>query len=476
MALGTIIAAAVAYENAMTARRGTATYAFDQSILIAQGAEALAAFGVRKMVTQDAKHYVYAGQGWDKPYGPLEIVPGVMLTAYLEDLQGRFNVNWLVDSTGRANPTQVAVFKALLASVGLEEKWAGLLVDWIDMDAVPTIPDGAEDSTYLGQTPPYLTANRYLTSTTELMALPGFDRQHYNLIAPYISALPPQSTRLNLCTASGTVLDAYIGMGHQEFGGSNSDNLTKNRANAGACFPTMPGLPEVLQHRQRQLLERTRACRRHLTRSRLASRPPPRRSGRRRAGRTGGLEAGGPDDQLLPPHQRGHYWQHGNQLVQSSVHGRHQLFAAPDPAQLHAGLTGVSSPHHAAPATHDDRRRTWLKRCCCACRACRKQAATWLVVDAHGAPDRAAAERAADPGRPARGQPARVRAGARHRCAAGRAGDAGEGRAPSLQQLVPYALEEHLADAIDDLHFAIGKRPGDDRAYARGRGGARAAG
>ena len=28
-----------------------------------------------------------------------------------------------------------------------------------------------------------------------------------------------------------------------------------------------------------------------------------------------------------------------------------------------------------------------------------------------------------------------------------------------LQQLVPYALEEQLADDIDDLHFAIGKRP-----------------
>jgi general secretion pathway protein K len=237
VALGTIIAAAVAYENAMTARRGTATYAFDQSILIAQGAEALAAYGVRQLVTADAHKFVYVGQGWDKPYGPMEIVPGVMLTAYLEDMQGRFNVNWLVDPTGRPNLTQVAVFKALLASVGLEEKWAGLLVDWIDADAVPSIPDGAEDSTYLGQTPPYLTANRYITSTTELMALPGFDRQHYNLIAPYIAALP-QSAKLNVCTALGTVLDAYIGPGHQEFGGAESDNLAKNRANAGGCFPT----------------------------------------------------------------------------------------------------------------------------------------------------------------------------------------------------------------------------------------------
>src|SRR6516162_11231449 len=30
-----------------------------------------------------------------------------------------------------------------------------------------------------------------------------------------------------------------------------------------------------------------------------------------------------------------------------------------------------------------------------------------------------------------------------------------------LQQLVPYALEEHLADDIEDLHFALGKRSAD---------------
>ncbi len=238
VALGTIIAAAVAYENAMTARRGTATYALDQSILIGQGAEALAAYGVRQLVQKDAKHYVFVGQGWDKPYGPMEIVPGVMLTAYLEDMQGRFNLNSLVDATGRPNLTQVAVFKALLVAVGLEDKWAGLLIDWIDVDAVPGIPDGAEDSTYLGQTPPYLTANRYITSTTELMALPGFDRAHYDRIAPYVTALP-HGTRLNVCTASGTVLDAYIGPGHQEYGGTAADNLTKNRTSAAACFPAL---------------------------------------------------------------------------------------------------------------------------------------------------------------------------------------------------------------------------------------------
>src|ERR1700685_2217700 len=31
-----------------------------------------------------------------------------------------------------------------------------------------------------------------------------------------------------------------------------------------------------------------------------------------------------------------------------------------------------------------------------------------------------------------------------------------------LAQMVPYALEEQLADDIDDLHFAIGRRGGGD--------------
>ncbi|HXN80036.1 MAG TPA: type II secretion system protein GspL [Steroidobacteraceae bacterium] len=88
--------------------------------------------------------------------------------------------------------------------------------------------------------------------------------------------------------------------------------------------------------------------------------------------------------------------------------------------------------------------------------------ATWLVVDSRGAPTgppqagplslatpRAAGRRVAvlvpgtdvllaEPEVP-------VKAGAR------------------LQQLVPYALEEQLADNIDDLHFAIGKRAGDSQ-------------
>ncbi|HEV2285344.1 MAG TPA: type II secretion system minor pseudopilin GspK [Steroidobacteraceae bacterium] len=234
VALGTILAAAIAYENAMTFRRGAATYAFDQALLVQQAAEALAAYGLRLAQKSDPQH-TYASEGWAQPVGPVEVVPGVMLTAQLEDLQGRFNLNNLVREDGTPDPVQVTAFQQLLAMLGLEPKWAGYLVDWIDRDIVPSVPDGAEDSVYMGQTPPYRTPNRYITSASELLALPGFGHDRYVTLAPYVTALP-YGVSLNICTAKGPVLDAYLG--HGDFS-SDPEGLTKNRAAATGCFPAI---------------------------------------------------------------------------------------------------------------------------------------------------------------------------------------------------------------------------------------------
>jgi general secretion pathway protein K len=237
VALGTILAAAVAYENAMTARRGTGTFAFDESLLIAQGAEALAAYGIRQFYQADPQH-TYVGQGWDKPVGPMEVVPGVMLEASLEDLQGRFNLNNLVKNDGTPDAVNVAAFTKLLELLGLETKWAPMMVDWIDADIVPQNIDGAEDSVYMGQAPPYRTPNRYITSASELLALPGFGRDRYLLLAPYVTALPWKTT-INVCTAKDKVLDAFLASGQTDFS-STAGQLDKNRtAGSTGCFPTL---------------------------------------------------------------------------------------------------------------------------------------------------------------------------------------------------------------------------------------------
>jgi general secretion pathway protein K len=269
VALGTIVAAAVAYESAMSARRGTATLAFDEALLVGQGAEALAAYGL-KAVMQNSKPGtggtvdVYPSQPWAQPVGPLEVVPGVTLEATLEDMQGRFNLNWLVDSgqassggtnpltgtslttgTNNGNPAvpgtpgpnagAVKAFNKLLESVGVDQKWTDMIIDWIDADNMPQT-QGAEDSAYLSQNPPYLAANRYLTSITELLALPGFGRENYAKLAPYITALPP-ATALNICSAPAQVLDAFTTQ--TTFSGDGGGGLAKNRESAPGCFPDM---------------------------------------------------------------------------------------------------------------------------------------------------------------------------------------------------------------------------------------------
>jgi general secretion pathway protein K len=235
VALGTIIAASIAYENAMTARRGAANLALDQSVLIGQAAEALAAYGLRAVWRSD-KNHIYIGQGWDKPVGPVEVVPDVMLTASLEDLSGRFNLNSLVKADGTVNQTNFAAFQQLLTYLDIEPKWAGYVVDWIDPDIVPQNPDGAEDSVYMGQVPPYRTPNMYITSASEILALPGFGHDRYAKLAPYIVALPIDA-KINICTASGMVLDAFT-PGRREYS-LDPDQLEKNRESAGACFPSL---------------------------------------------------------------------------------------------------------------------------------------------------------------------------------------------------------------------------------------------
>ena len=113
------------------------------------------------------------------------------------------------------------------------------MVDWIDTDIVPQSIDGAEDSVYMGQAPPYRTANRYITSASELLALPGFGRDRYLALAPYVTALPYKTT-INVCTARDKVLDAFLAAGQTDFS-SSSGQLDKNRTQGSTgCFPTLP--------------------------------------------------------------------------------------------------------------------------------------------------------------------------------------------------------------------------------------------
>ena len=82
----------------------------------------------------------------------------------IEDLQGRFNVNNLLDNEGRIEEESLEQFRRLLNALGIDPRFAGITADWIDTDREASFPDGAEDSIYTGMIPSYRTANQTLSA------------------------------------------------------------------------------------------------------------------------------------------------------------------------------------------------------------------------------------------------------------------------------------------------------------------------
>jgi general secretion pathway protein K len=233
VAIAAVLATAIGFASAMAAKRASTVFGAAQSLLAAEGAEAMAAY-VLKQSAPAAGGAFSLDQPWAQAYGPFELTDGVLLEfAQIEDEHGKFNINNLAPNGTTDKDHALIVFQQLLSLVGLEQKWAGLIADWIDSDNLPNTPDGAEDSVYLSQSPQYRTANIPVTSISELLTLPGFGRARYDKIAPYITALPP-GTGINVCVASGVLLDALSGKTEYS---SDPDNLANQRKNNG-CFPT----------------------------------------------------------------------------------------------------------------------------------------------------------------------------------------------------------------------------------------------
>jgi general secretion pathway protein K len=234
VAIATITATAIAFNSGLTARRGVAAFSASQALRVAEGAEALAGYALKEDFNTPPR-VDSPDQAWAQPFGPTEFDTGVILEAALEDQQGKFNINNLIDDKGVADPLAREDFERLLTLLDLDAHWAALTTDWIDADTQPTFPGGAEDANYQSQVPAYRVPNVPVTSISELLALPGFGRANYQKLAPYISALPTGSN-LNICTASGNVLDAMTPA--QRSFSLDATSLAKRREKG--CFPTMP--------------------------------------------------------------------------------------------------------------------------------------------------------------------------------------------------------------------------------------------
>jgi len=238
VALATMLAVDVGFRGFLDQRRAGTLFALDQGFQVALGAEAWAADFLKKDLQDSQTDHL--GEVWARPLPPLPIDGGTV-EGRLEDMQGRFNINNLINTDGTTNEEAVKQLERILAMLEIEPAWAVAIADWIDQDTQPGFPDGAEDSVYTGLDPPHLTANMPVTRVSELLVLPQFGAERFLKLKPFVTALPV-GTRVNVCTASGVVLDSFS-EDSREFS-LNPDDLANRRRDG--CFPTLEDLRGTL--------------------------------------------------------------------------------------------------------------------------------------------------------------------------------------------------------------------------------------
>lgn len=171
---------------------------------------------------------------WAQEPTPYPLEEGGWLMGGLQDLQGRFNLNWLVPEPppAQGDPRPPAerltvsqqVFVRLLQSLGeasLPPDEAVTLTlaigDWLDADALP-LTAGSEDDAYLALTPAYRAANRPMASVSELRAVAGMTPALFQALQPLVTVWPREGAQgtLNIHTAPPPVLRALGGSGNLE--------------------------------------------------------------------------------------------------------------------------------------------------------------------------------------------------------------------------------------------------------------------
>lgn len=232
VSLATVAAVAMATRLQVDMRRTGNLLNGEQAYAYAVAAESWAYVILRR--DQQESDFDSLGEDWASALPPIA-VEGGFVNGRIEDLQGRFNINNLIEDEGQptdaessVNEEELAYFKRLLEVLDLEPALAPALLDWIDADINTRFPDGAEDDTYLLTEPPYRAANRPMVSISELRLVRGFTREVTAVLEPHVTALP-EATVININTATPAVLRAL----HEELDDSGVEQLIADRGEDG---------------------------------------------------------------------------------------------------------------------------------------------------------------------------------------------------------------------------------------------------
>ncbi|PLX96307.1 MAG: hypothetical protein C0621_02195 [Desulfuromonas sp.] len=193
----------------------------------------------RMLLKEDNNSYDANDEMWAQGISNYPLDERSVVSVEVKDLDGRLDLNRIVDSSG-VNPTiYLERFQRLLEELGADdpEGLSDALFDWVDSNNQEE-PHGAEEGYYLGLNPPYPAKNGALDTIEELRLVRGFTAEVFELVAPHVTVRG--GSRLNLNTATPEVLLAW----DVDMTAEATEQIVEERA--GAPFASTNAVQELI--------------------------------------------------------------------------------------------------------------------------------------------------------------------------------------------------------------------------------------
>jgi len=200
--IATVLSTAIAKNQSRTI--GTASSYFDraQAYYFARGGETFA----RQLLFRDFKEQPERDDLTEE-WAALDLVfeyEGGEVQIYIEDLQGRFNLNQFVAGDQRTSLLSEKL-SLMTAQIGLDPAWMDDLLDYTDVDGEVRL-GGAEDYFYLGLDQPFRTSGQPLQDLSEIRMLRSMSSEGYARLSEVLTVTPAMRSNLNVNTAPAIVL------------------------------------------------------------------------------------------------------------------------------------------------------------------------------------------------------------------------------------------------------------------------------
>lgn len=234
LAVMTAIAASMSERLFINFHRAGNQVNHQQAYWYSLGVEALAKVGIEQSYKDNetinlSQPWALKEQTYPLDYGTAK--------GKLVDMQACFNINVLTSVKARVETAQkpflVKVWQNIIEQQDVEPYTAEVIADsswdFVDNDANVLTSYGAEDSTYEGFQPPYLTANGFLADRSELRAIQQVSAPIMDKLFPLVCALPTNEWKLNVNTISEDQADILAALFQPHLSSSNAKELIANR-------------------------------------------------------------------------------------------------------------------------------------------------------------------------------------------------------------------------------------------------------